>query len=83
MKENSQTQNTVPSSFGLVGREQCMKNVWTDDEKRPSVRTFEKFKQQRIIPFVKIGKCVWYDPAAVLDALKTNHTVRPKFIPTH
>lgn len=74
-----QISKIIKGNGALVGRDECMKIVWTDEEKRPSVRTFEKFKNQQIIPFVKIGKCVWYDPAAVLDAIKTNHTVRPRY----
>ena len=41
-----QISKIIKGNGALVGRDECMKIVWNDEEKRTSVNTFEKFKHQ-------------------------------------
>jgi len=42
------------------------------------VRTIAKWKANRLIPFVKVGGRVWYDPKAVRAALDQQFAVESR-----
>jgi hypothetical protein len=44
---------------------------------QPSVRSIRRLREKRLIPFIKLGNMVFYDAAAVREAL-TKLTVKPR-----
>jgi len=43
--------------------------VWPEKSGRPSARTIRNWQVRRVIPFVKVGRLVMFDPDRVRDAL--------------
>lgn len=76
LRKEHRDRNTEPHArktiIGLVGLEECMERVWPNEKSRPCKRTFERMKAEGIIPFVKFGKCCWYSPEKVLNAIIEN-----------
>lgn len=62
--------NTGPNwqTDKLVGEAACIALIF-DEKSRPASRTWRKWKARKLIPFLKIGKLSFYDPAAVRAAL--------------
>jgi hypothetical protein len=46
-----------------------MAAIWPDPEERPSLRYFKELQAKGYIPFVRIGRLVFFDPAEVRRAL--------------
>lgn len=44
--------------------------VLFDDASRPSLRWLRELQRKRLIPFVRLGRRVFFDPAAVRTALE-------------
>lgn len=74
---NTTTRNEEPVS-GLVGEERCRKLVWPDRKSRPSSRWFLELKARGLIPFHRIGRRVFYDPAEVRRALDRQFKVNTR-----
>lgn len=49
-----------------------------EPEARPSLRWLRDQQKARAIPFVKIGRLVYFDPPAVRASLNSRNTVRGK-----
>jgi hypothetical protein len=64
----------------LVGMQTCLELVFTDDETRPSFRTFNKWKAQGFLPYHKVGKRVFMDPVQVRAALDKQFQINPTSI---
>jgi len=47
------------------------------EESRPSKRWLEEQRKRRAIPFVKLGRLIFYDPDKVMERIEKSHTVRP------
>jgi hypothetical protein len=45
---------------------------------RPTVRWLRDQQEKRTIPFVKIGRLVYFDPVQVREAIKNRHTIQAK-----
>ena len=45
---------------------------------RPSLRWVREQQKNRTIPFIKIGKFVFFDPPSVVEALAKKHTLKPR-----
>lgn len=73
---NDVKESNVPS--GLVCAETCRLIVWSDERGRPCMRTFRRYQRQRLIPFVKIGRRTFFDPAQVRAAIDKQFTVQAK-----
>jgi hypothetical protein len=58
--------NVVNTS--LVDAEACIGQVF-DEDSRPSLRTFREWQAKGLIPFLKIGRLTFFDPAEVRAAL--------------
>ena len=65
------------SPIQLISRDACMAAIFTP-ESRPCVRTWEVWKARRMIPYVKLGRLVYYNEAAVREALSTRFSVNVK-----
>jgi hypothetical protein len=61
----------------LVNRDTCMAILF-DPDSRPCPRTFDTWKKQKLIPYVKIGHLCFYDPEAVRTALNIHFTINKK-----
>jgi hypothetical protein len=81
-KENSifmHPQKTIttaapPAPRGLFGALATLEIVFPDEAARPSVRTFRQWQRLRLIPFIKINRRTFFDPAEVRRALDRQFT---------
>lgn len=64
------------SPEGLVGAETLLKSIWPDPATRPSLRWLREQQRKRILPFVKCGRLVFFDPFHVRKVLDNNFTVK-------
>ncbi len=55
---------------GLLNLPACMEAVWPDPQSRPSERWMRRMIALRKIPFVRIGRMLWFEPARVHAALR-------------
>ena len=71
------TKNTLqPSSEnGLVDAPRLLETLFPDARCRPRLRWLRKQQQLKTIPFIKLGRLVYFYPADVREALRTRHTV--------
>jgi hypothetical protein len=56
------------SSTALVAAQACIERVF-DEESKPSLRTFREWQAKGIIPYLKIGRLVFFNPEEVRHAL--------------
>jgi hypothetical protein len=65
--------NTPPNSgentSKLLGAHGCMAEIWPNPQERPSFRKFKELQLKGFIPFHRIGRLVFFDPAEVRRAL--------------
>lgn len=52
--------------------------VTFSEKARPSVRTWETWRKRRVIPYVMVGRKIFYDAAEVRLALAKKFTVRAR-----
>jgi hypothetical protein len=45
---------------------------------RPSVRWLREQQKRRRIPFVKLGRLIFFDPVEVREVITTRHTIFPR-----
>ena len=75
------TQNNVTATAErynepqLVGIKTGLELVFPDSETRPSIRSFNEWKNRGYFPSVKIGKRVFVDPVQVRLALESRFTI--------
>jgi len=69
-----------PHLTTLVGLEEGRKSVFGTSPEAPSKRTFAEWKARGFFPFVKIGKRVFVDPAAVRRALERRFCINAREI---
>jgi hypothetical protein len=62
------------NSEKLVTRDELLGTVFSD-EARPCLRTFETWRRRKVIPFVRVGRKIFFDPGAVRQALATRFTI--------
>jgi hypothetical protein len=67
---------TKPYEPTLVGIKPCLNAVFSDEDTRPSDRTFNEWRAKGYYPYVKIGKRVFLDPVAVRKALDKRFTIQ-------
>lgn len=68
MSEN--TENQKPTDPGLVSAERLRELLWPDPASRPSLRWVRELQARRVIPFIKIGARVFFEPERVRAALR-------------
>jgi hypothetical protein len=61
----------------LVDIEKLRDLLW-EEQCRPSLRTIHAMKKRRDIPYVKIGRLVFFDVDAVRESLDKRNTVRAR-----
>lgn len=62
-------------SIALVAAPECLELLFPNAASRPSIRWFLELKAQGKIPFRKIGRLIFYDPAEVRRAIDRNSKV--------
>jgi len=67
-----------PVPHGLVKGPELLAMIWPDESSRPSIRTLERFRESRLIPFIKLGHGVWYDPDQVRAAIINKCTINAR-----
>ena len=64
-----------PATGGLLNANQLLKAVWPNEESRPSLGFLKNLKARRLIPYVKLGRRVFFDADQVRAAIDTRHTI--------
>ncbi|TAK98816.1 MAG: hypothetical protein EPO07_11515 [Verrucomicrobia bacterium] len=64
----------------LVNAQQLLEALFTP-ESRPSLRWLRTQTETRAIPFVRLGRLVFFDVELVRTALLNKHLVRGRFLP--
>ena len=62
----------------LVDVHRLREILWPDARCRPCLRTVRRWQSQRLVPHVKIGRSVFFDPAQVRRALDASFTISPR-----
>lgn len=61
---------------GLVNIEELMEIIWPSPRSRPTLRWCREMQARRVIPYIKIGGLVFFDPKEVRRALARRNTVQ-------
>ncbi len=64
----------------LVGAEKLLETLW-DESARPSLRWLRDRQADKTIPFVKLGRRVWFYPEQVRTALESRRTIHARTLP--
>lgn len=67
----------APSHPHLVDAAGLIAAIW-EEGSRPSLRWLREQQKCRTIPFVKLGRRVWFDPEAVRSAMEKNFTLKAR-----
>jgi hypothetical protein len=79
MKASTQSEETPPKhDEGLLTAEELLKVIWPNENSRPSLRTLREWQAQRIVPYVKIGRLVFFNPVKVRQSIAKRFTVEAK-----
>ena len=64
--------------LNLVSAEELLPLVWPSEKSRPSLRWLREQQAARKIPFIRIGRLVWFDPDQVIAALQNQKTMKAR-----
>lgn len=67
--------NTISS--GLVSGEELLKIVWPDPASRPCLRWLRGLQKTKALPFLKVGRRVFFNPEKVQQELERRYTIHP------
>ncbi len=70
--------NIYETQDGLVDAKRLLEVVWPHPECRPSLRTVRNWQKSRCIPFIQLGRLVFFDPEMVRQHLNNKSLVRTK-----
>lgn len=76
--DHTQTHLDATPPAGLVNAESCLRIVFPDESSRPSLRYLRELQAKRLIPWKKIGRLTFFDPAEVRRALDRQFTVQTR-----
>ena len=76
MNEAISTVPTVQEAPQLVGIERMMEIVWPDPKNRPSERTVREAQKNKAIPFMRLGRLIYFDPQLVRLALQSQPSAK-------
>lgn len=76
MSTEEQNNNGAPA--GLVDGPRLLEILFPNEACRPSMRWLRDQQEHRTIPFVKLGRLVFFDPPGVRDAIARRHTIRSR-----
>ena len=64
------------SPQGLLGPEGLLKRLFPQEQDRPSKRWLEMQCARGALPFIRVGRLIWFDEPEVRKALAERHTIR-------
>lgn len=65
------------TSSGLVSGEGLLKIVWPDPASRPCLRWLRGLQKTKALPFLKVGRRVFFNPEKVRQELERRYTIPP------
>ena len=68
--KNEAILTTERGTARLVTASKLLELIWPDEDCRPCIRSVRSWTASRIIPHVRIGHLVFYDPEAVWTTLE-------------
>lgn len=74
--ENTKAEAGVECQPGLTDSKGLLKTIFPNEKIRPTVRWLEMQRKARRIPFVKIGRLVFFDPENVRAALNAQRSAQ-------
>jgi hypothetical protein len=60
---------STDAGSGLVGKERLLELLFPNPADRPTVRWLDMQCAARVIPFIRIGRLIWFDVAQVKAAM--------------
>ena len=63
---------------GMVDGPELLRILWPDEKVRPSLGWLKYQEKRRTIPFIRIGRLIFYFPSQVRAAIAQRHTVQPR-----
>jgi hypothetical protein len=77
MKENPfEKPENLSANPGLVDADELLKVIWPSDKSRPSLRWLRQMQASRRIPYIRLGRRIFFDPTAVRRVIEQRHTVK-------
>lgn len=74
--ERNKTERTGTDAAGvLVGKVGLLEAIFPIEADRPTTKWLDTHCKRREIPFIKVGRLVWFDVAQVRAALQQRHGV--------
>jgi hypothetical protein len=74
MKSGDSVAGVVESATGFVGSEKLLEILFPDKNSRPTRRWLEMQRKARRVPWVSLGRLVFFDPNKVREALNRQRT---------
>lgn len=68
-------QRKEPIRSGLTDAHGLLLALWPEAESRPSLRWLREQQARRTVPYIKIGRRVFFDPLQVRRAIEKNFSV--------
>jgi len=75
--DRPQTGLREPSRSGLTDAPGLLSSLWPDKTSRPSLRWLREQQTRKTLPYIKIGRRVFFDPLQVRRAMEKNFGVEP------
>lgn len=60
---------------GWVNAQGLLKVLWPYEDSRPSLRWIREMQSNRVIPYYKLGRCVYFDPIEVRRSLAAHYRI--------
>ena len=79
MNTNTLYSEPLPElNTGLVNHRKCIEKIWPHEDSRMCERSFKKLQADGCIPYVKIGRRIYFDPEEVRQAINKQFKVEAK-----
>ncbi len=62
----------------LVGKKALLQELFPNEADRPCDRWLDLQCKRRALPFVRIGRLIFFDVPAVREAIATRHTIQTR-----
>ena len=77
MVETTQISKSEKRGQALVGKQALLVELFPNEIDRPTTKWLDAQCKRRVIPFIRIGRLIWFSPPAVREAM-LNQTIRPR-----